>query len=71
MRLLAVTLLVLLAEGCTTISAVTLRHPQTGQTVRCEGYWYWNIDPREAQAQELRQQRCIEEYERQGYRKIY
>lgn len=66
----AVTMLALLAGGCTTVGPVTLRHPGTGHTVRCEGYWYWNLDPREAQVQEQCQQRCIEEHERKGYRKI-
>jgi len=48
-RSLAVTLVLLLAGGCTVISLVALRHQQTGDTVRCEEYWYWNIFPREAQ----------------------
>lgn len=69
-RLVALTALVLLAGGCTTISSVGLRHPRTGQTVRCEGYWYWNLNTREAQEQEAKQQRCIDDYEREGYARV-
>ena len=60
-------MLALLLGGCTMVSSVALRHPQTGQTVRCEGYQYWNISTREAQEQDREQQRCIEAYERQGF----
>ena len=66
-RPFAITLLLLLSGGCAMVSGVTLLHPQTGHTARCEGYWNWNIDTRKAQAEEARQQRCIEDYERQGY----
>lgn len=69
-RSLAVTLLLLIAGGCTVISSVALRHPQTGDTVRCQEYWYWNIFPREAQEEERERQRCVEDYERQGYAQV-
>jgi hypothetical protein len=69
-RLFALTTFLLLVGGCTTVSSVALRQPQTGHTVRCEGYWHWNIDTRKAQAQELRQQRCIDDYQQQGYVRI-
>ncbi len=57
----------LLLGGCTMVSSVGLRHPQTGQTVRREGYQYWNVSTRQAQEDERQQQRCIEDYERQGF----
>lgn len=66
-RLLVIALLTLLFVGCTMVSSVALRHPQTGQTVRCEGYQYWSVSTRQAQEQERERQRCIEDYERQGY----
>ena len=66
-RLLIVALLLLLFGGCTMVSSVALRHPKSGQTVRCEGYQYWSISTREAQEEERSRQRCIEGYERQGY----
>ncbi len=49
------------------VSSVALRHPQTGQAVRCEGYQYWSVSTRQAQEQERDRQRCIEDYERQGF----
>lgn len=53
--------------GCTTVSSVALRHPQTGGTVRCEEYWYLSIQTQRAHEAEAKRRRCIEEYERQGY----
>ena len=69
-RSLAVTLFLLLAGGCTVVSSVALRHQQTGDTVRCEEYWYWNISPRQAQEEERERQRCVEDYERRGYVRV-
>ena len=59
--------LLFLFGGCTVVSSVALRHPQTGETVRCEEYWYLSIQTQKAHEEEARRQRCIEEYERQGY----
>ncbi len=66
-RLLALSVLAVSLAGCTVVSSVALRHPQTGETVRCEEYWYLSIQTRKAQEQERERRRCIEEYERQGY----
>jgi len=62
-----VLVLLFLFGGCTVVSSVALRHPQTGETVRCEEYWYLSIQTRKAQEQERERRRCIEEAERQGY----
>lgn len=60
-----------LLAGCTVISSVGLRHPRTGETVRCEGYWYGSLTTWQAQEQERRQKRCIEEYEQAGYMRVW
>ena len=63
-------MLALLLTGCTVISSVALRHPQTGDTVRCEEYWYWNVFPQQGQQEERERRRCVEDYERQGYARV-
>lgn len=64
---LAVPVLLFILGGCTVVSSVALRHPQTGETVRCEEYWYLSIQTGKAHEEEAQRRRCIEEYERQGY----
>ena len=63
-------MLALLLGGCTVVSSVALRHPQTGQTVRCKEYWYWSVQTQKAQEEELKRRRCVEDYERQGYVRV-
>ena len=70
-RLFAVVALAFLAAGCTVISSVGLRHPKTRETVRCAGYRYWSLKTWEAQEQEQKQKRCIEEYEQAGYVRVW
>lgn len=65
--LLAITLVLPLLGGCAAVGPVALRHADTGQAVRCPGYWYWNIDTLKGQIEEAKQQSCVEAYERQGY----
>lgn len=65
-RLLILFILALISAGCVTWP-VTLRHPQTGQAVRCGPYFSaaaW------ATAQAWREVKCIEDYQRQGYERV-
>ncbi len=63
--LLLVGILVVMLCGCT--SAVTLRHPQTGQSAKCGPYYslggYYN-------AATLRERTCVQDFQRQGYERI-
>ena len=74
-QILLTTLLVLFATGC--VSAVTLRDPTTGATVKCGPYaafsyigptspWNrdWSVKTDERQA------RCIDNSEKQGYVRV-
>lgn len=63
-RFLPLGLLLLLVTGCT--SAVTLRHPITGVTVKCGPYAFDNLGRSAAVAME-RERQCISDYQRQGY----
>jgi hypothetical protein len=70
-RLVALALLSLPLGGCATVGPVGLRHPETGGVAGCEGYWAWSLDWRKAQGEQARQDRCIQEYERQGYVRVW
>ena len=50
--------------ACNTTRPVYMRHPQTNQTAACGPY---NYGPVTAQVVESREQRCITDYQRQGY----
>lgn len=50
--------------ACNTTLPVHMRHPQTNQTAACGPY---NYGPFTAQVVESREQRCISDYQRQGY----
>ena len=53
--------------GCAT-EAVYLRHPETGQTVKCGPYSYVG-NPGKSLA--IEQERgCINDYQRQGYQRV-
>jgi hypothetical protein len=62
-RLIIVLGLALLG-GCT---AVYLRHPETGKTVKCGPYFG---DPASDHSARLLKRGCIEDYERQGYERL-
>ena len=66
-RLVVFVISVVLATGCT--FPVTLRHPETGATVRC-GPYYYTRTPSVASAAGAKEARCVEEYERQGYARL-
>jgi hypothetical protein len=54
--------------GCQTIEAVNLKHPTTGETVKCGPYSYAGAI---SQANYMNYQRgCIEDYQRQGFQRI-
>ncbi len=55
--------LVVLA-GCT--GPVILRHPETGKTVQCSP----DDTEQPAEVAYQRQRECIEDYERQGYKRV-
>jgi len=63
-RFLTLGLLLLLVTGCT--SAVTLRHPITGVTVKCGPYAFDSLGRSAAVAME-RERQCVSDYQRQGY----
>ena len=65
MRLLVVFVLVAALGGCTT--TVVLRHPETGQTVKCGPYRTTGIS---AMAGVEREARCIDDYQRQGFERV-
>lgn len=50
--------------GCT--GPVILRHPETGKTVQCSS----DDTERSADVAYQRQRDCIEEYQRQGYKRL-
>lgn len=59
----------LLVAGCAT-EPVTLRHPETGETLQCGPYsynFYSSIDHEAAVAQ---QRLCMDMYLRQGYQPV-
>jgi hypothetical protein len=66
-RLAVVVISVVLGSGCT--FPVTLRHPESGATVRC-GPYYYTRTPAVATAAGAKEARCVEEYERQGYLRL-
>lgn len=61
MRLIIVFALVAVLGGCTT--TVVLRHPQTGETVKCGPY-------RPSVAGAAREARCLDDYQRQGFERV-
>lgn len=64
MVLLAV--IVAMVAGCMT-SPVTLRHAQTGQTVKCGPYRAFGDF---ALPSALRESQCIQDFQRQGYERV-
>jgi hypothetical protein len=70
-RILAPAILAVLASGCATVGPVALKHRETGETVRCEGYWHWTLNTGKAREQQAAQRRCVEEHERRGYVKLW
>jgi hypothetical protein len=54
-----------LLGGCT---SVTLRHPETGKTVTCGSPYVG--DPASDHSARLLKRGCIEDYERQGYKRV-
>ena len=50
--------------ACNMTLPVYMRHPQTNQTAACGPY---NYGPFTAQVVEAREERCITDYQRQGY----
>lgn len=56
-----------IAQGCMT-SAVTLRHPETKQTVRC-GPYCCIYGARHTDAAN-RENRCLDDYQRQGFERV-
>lgn len=62
MNWLTLALVILVLPGCT--SAVTLRHPQTGATVKCGPFAFIQSTAAEREA------RCIQDYQRQGYERV-
>ena len=61
---LTFTFLLVTASACT--SAVTLRHPVTGVTVKCGPYAFDNLGRSAAVATE-RERQCVNDYQRQGF----
>lgn len=71
-RLFLPLLLLPLLGGC--VSAVTLRHPETGAEVKCGPYAAWDYvgpkpawGPRWEPETRDRQARCVEEWQKRGY----
>jgi len=49
--------------ACTT-SAISLRNPSTGQTAKCGPYL---LDGLGSNSQALRESKCVDDYQRQGF----
>ncbi len=64
-RMLMLLAVAVIGAGCT--SAVTLRHPQTGQTVKCGPYYVETLTYGGVVA---RERGCIADYQRQGYERV-
>ncbi len=63
--MMGVALLILAA--CTYTDTVFLRHPKTGLTAQCGPYRYSGYT---ATAAAMRESRCIDDYQRQGYERV-
>ena len=50
--------------ACNTTQPIYMRHPQTNQAAACGPY---NYGPFTSRVVEKREQRCITDYQRQGY----
>ncbi len=61
-------LFAMIIMGCTSVAPVTLQHPTTRTKVTCAGEWYHF--PLEGQLIHQRQERCISDYQRQGYERV-
>lgn len=66
-RLFAITVVLALVAGCTT-EQILLRHPQTNEIAKCGPFSAPTVADRVEGIKRTRE--CVEEYERQGYRRI-
>lgn len=69
MILVIMGLVPIVLAGCRPFSTdpVMLRHPKTGVTVQCGPYSYGT---QTASAEAMREIKCIEDYQRQGYQRV-
>lgn len=66
-RLFTITVVLAVAAGCTT-EQILLRHPQTNEIAKCGPFSAPTVADRVEGIKRTRE--CVEEYERQGYRRI-
>lgn len=69
MRYMGLAGVVLVLAGCT--SGIAMRNPATGQTAYCESYSKFGmVGAMNSTANEMHQQKCIDDFARQGYVRI-
>jgi len=66
-RLFTITVVLAIVAGCAT-EQILLRHPQTSEIAKCGPFSAPTVSDRVEGIKRTRE--CVEEYERQGYRRI-